>query len=323
MTGNSLVSLLSLSNDFGNLLKFVPEKYKKRLEKISRLKEVVENLLPSISSDDTLSEEVCKGYSIAFYCSGAAIVIIGIAYITLVHLYFFQMHKKGMQIRIACCHLVYRKALKLSHKALGQTNVGQMVNLLSNDVNRFDVYLNCVPYILVAPLQAIVCIGYMYFYNFGWPVFAGAAPLLLFIPFQLFMANLFSKVRNRAAIIADERIRLMNELIPSMRVIKMYCWEKPFAKLVESIRRREVALLKIIALLRSVDYVLAFVLSKIMIFVTFILYILYVDPEFDTQHVFVAITLFGSLRITFTLFLSSSLSQGSELLVTIYRLQVQ
>lgn len=43
--------------------------------------------------------------------------------------------------------------------------------------------------------------------------------------------------RNKTAIHTDERVKVMNEIISGMRVIKMYCWEKPFGELVAKIRK--------------------------------------------------------------------------------------
>ena len=46
----------------------------------------------------------------------------------------------------------------------------------------------------------------------------------------------FGRLRVETAGKTDKRIRLMSEIVNGMKVIKMYCWEKPFAHLVHDSR---------------------------------------------------------------------------------------
>jgi ATP-binding cassette subfamily C (CFTR/MRP) protein 4 len=66
---------------------------------------------------------------------------------------------------------------------LGKTTIGQLVNLLSNDVNRFDICMGMLHYIWIGPLQLTIVIYILWGY-FGWPCLAGVALLVLFVPFQ-------------------------------------------------------------------------------------------------------------------------------------------
>lgn len=162
-------------------------------------------------------------------------------------------------MKVATSTLIYRKVLKLSKSALAETTVGQMVNLISNDASRFELATVHFHYLWLAPLETIIVMVLMYFYV-GYSGMIGIILLLAFVPYQstlyfqlvqifciffilhyttiaVYMGKKTSIYRLATAIKTDERIRLMNEIISGIQVIKMYTWEKPFAKLVEISRR--------------------------------------------------------------------------------------
>jgi len=44
------------------------------------------------------------------------------------------------------------------------------------------------------------------------------------------MGKLMAKFRRKCVRITDKRVRMMNEILTCVKLIKMYAWEKSFAK---------------------------------------------------------------------------------------------
>lgn len=101
----------------------------------------------------------------------------------LTHPYMMGVLHLGMKLRVACCSLIYRKSLKLSKTALGNTTAGQVVNLLSNDVNRFDVAVIFAHQLWVGPLETVL-VTYLMYQQVGVSAVIGVGFLLMFIPLQ-------------------------------------------------------------------------------------------------------------------------------------------
>lgn len=224
-----------------------------------------------------------------------------------------------MRMRIACCNMMYKKSLKLASSAFLETTVGQIVNLLSNDVNRFDQALTWPAHAVAGPICTIV-VMWLLWEDLGiWNV-AGIAILLLYIPLQSVMGKMFSKLRAATAKLTDERVRLMNEFIPAMRVIKMYTWEKPFAKLVDQARKREVAKIRQSSILRGINLGMFWVSAKVILFVMLLLFV-NDNGLMTAKLVFVAMALINQIRLSMTLFLPYAISTGAEAYISIRRIQ--
>lgn len=117
-----------------------------------------------------------------YYYAGM-IILTTLAHILFAQYFNFNTQQIGMKIRVASCSLIYRKSLKLSKAALAETTVGQMVNLISNDVSRFDMCTHFMYHLVVAPLEILI-VMYLAYVNVGWTGLVGIIFLLLSIPAQ-------------------------------------------------------------------------------------------------------------------------------------------
>uniref|UniRef100_A0A8C2IQD2 Cystic fibrosis transmembrane conductance regulator n=1 Tax=Cyprinus carpio TaxID=7962 RepID=A0A8C2IQD2_CYPCA len=251
------------------------------------------------------------------YAAGVSLSTLGLA--LLHHLYFYHVQRAGMKIRIAMCHMIYRKALCLSATAMGQTTTGQIVNLLSNDVNKFDEVTIFLHFLWVAPLQAAAVIGLLW-QEIGASCLAGMAVLFFLMPLQTIFGKLFSKYRSKTAAFTDSRIRTMNEVVSGIRIIKMYAWEKPFAALVNDVRRKEISKIMSSSYLRGLNMASFFTANKIILFVTFTVYVL-VGNKISASRVFVTVSLYSAVRLTVTLFFPAAIEKVSESAISIRRIK--
>ncbi|XP_017900999.1 PREDICTED: multidrug resistance-associated protein 4-like, partial [Capra hircus] len=235
------------------------------------------------------------------------------------HLYFYHMQRVGMRLRVAVCHMIYHKALRLSSSAMRKTTTGQVVNLLSNDVNRFDQVTMFLHYLWVGPLQAITVTALLWM-EIGMSCLAGMAVLIILLLLQSCFGKLFSSLRSKTAALTDNRISTMSEVISGIKTIKMNAWEKSFIDLISRLRRKEISKILKSSYLRGMNLASFFAVSKIMIFVTFITNDL-LDNRITASQVFVVVTLFEALRFSNTLYFPMAVEKVSEAIVSIQRIE--
>uniref|UniRef100_A0A4W2H383 Multidrug resistance-associated protein 4 n=1 Tax=Bos indicus x Bos taurus TaxID=30522 RepID=A0A4W2H383_BOBOX len=264
--------------------------------------------------DPTDSAALHEAYGYAAGLSACVLV-----WAVLHHLYFYHMQRVGMRLRVAVCHMIYRKVLRLSSSAMGKTTTGQIVNLLSNDVNRFDQVTMFLHYLWVGPLQAIAVTALLWMET-GISCLAGMAVLIFLLLLQSCFGMWFSSLRSKTAALTDDRIRTMSEFISGIRTIKMNAWEKSLIDLITRLRRKEISKILKSSYLRGMNLASFFAVTKIMIFVTFITNGT-LDKVITASQVFVVVTLYEALRFTSTLYFPMAIEKVSEAVVSIRRIK--
>ncbi|XP_047509490.1 multidrug resistance-associated protein 1 isoform X4 [Pieris napi] len=237
------------------------------------------------------NESIWKGYLYA-----VALLACAIAQTLLLAHYFTRMYLVGMRIRTALTNAIYRKSLRISNAAKKDSTVGEIVNLMSVDAQRFLELMAYINMIWSAPLQITLAL-YFLWGILGPSVLAGLAVMIVLIPVNGLIANRVKTLQIRQMKYKDERVKLMNEILNGIKVLKMYAWEPSFEDQVIKIRNKEMYVLKQTAYLNSATAFIWSCAPFLVSLMSFGCFVLVNDTQvLDSKTAFVALSLFNILR---------------------------
>ncbi|XP_037803863.1 canalicular multispecific organic anion transporter 2-like [Penaeus monodon] len=213
------------------------------------------------------------------------------------NVFSFKIYCLSTRIRSVIMTAVYRKALSLSGTARRDSSVGEIVNLMAVDAQIIGRIFSVICYLVTLPVTIIVSIIFLW-QELGASVLAGVAVLVLLVPLTSFLANRVKDLQQTNMKFGDRRVKMMNEIISGIKVLKLYAWEGAFSSMVDKIRKKEINLLQKVAFYRALNSFLSGTSPYTIALATFTTYLL-VSPEniLDVEKAFVSISLFNIMRI--------------------------
>ncbi|EDW01217.1 probable multidrug resistance-associated protein lethal(2)03659 [Drosophila grimshawi] len=226
------------------------------------------------------------------YLYAMGIVLCSLVTSLVFHPFMFYVFAVGTRIRLACAGLIYRKCLRAAIN--GREGLGALaISVMSIDLPQFDLTFYFFHDLWKGPVEAII-FGYIMYMRIGWTAIIGIAFIILLIPLQAWAAKAAAHYRTRSAEQRDRRVKLMNEIIGAIQVIKMYAWEQSFAKLIAHVRGLEVKSIRgsmcIYAALQCTDMI-----SKVSLFLSLIAYV-YTGDVVTAEKVFILSSYYSLLN---------------------------
>ncbi|KAG0202488.1 hypothetical protein BGX28_005009 [Mortierella sp. GBA30] len=238
-----------------------------------------------------------KGYIIAclmFACS--------VSQTTVLHQYFHLCFRTGMHIRAGLVTAIYQKSLRLSNSARQTFTVGEIVNHMSIDSQRVQDLVTYLHVVWSGLFQIGIAL-YLLYDTMGWAIFAGVTVMILMIPLNARLSVFMKDFQQQQMKNKDTRIKLMNEILNGIRVIKLYAWEGTFLQKVLTVRNdHELATMKKIGYLSAVQSFTWACTPFLVSLSTFTVYALVMKRPMTTDIVFASIALFNLLQFPLAMF---------------------
>ncbi|PAV74681.1 hypothetical protein WR25_19463 isoform C [Diploscapter pachys] len=234
--------------------------------------------------------------------------------------YYYILFRMSIKIQTTLTSAVYKKTLSLSNSARRAKTVGEIVNLMSIDVEKLQSITQQIHQFWSCPYQMIFALVYL-FVTLGYSALPGIFIMIIFIPLNIFSSVIVKKWQMEQMKLKDERIKMVNEVLNGIKVIKLYAWEIPMEQHIEGVRQKELALIKKSSIVRNIiDSFNACSPFLVAIF-SFGTYVMTSKSnELTPQVAFVSLTLFNQLRSPMNT-IASLISQTVQALVSNKRLK--
>lgn len=110
---------------------------------------------------------------------------------------------------------------------------GEIINYLEEDSNQLGEAIMLSPFLFIAPIQIIVYAFWLFDF-LGISFIFGLSTLIIFLVINLFIQIKMQKYVTKILKARDERMKVISETFNSIKLLKLYGWEREFLKRVFS-----------------------------------------------------------------------------------------
>ncbi|XP_077281722.1 sulfonylurea receptor [Temnothorax americanus] len=269
---------------------------------------------PAKEAMTTFSQILRNGYFL-----GVVVFLAIILQSTLKQASTHVLYVGGIRLRTALQALIYDKALRLSFWSISEeekpsdknkeqqchqqvADVGTLTNLMAEDAYNVMNFFWFVHYIWAVPLK-ITTIIFLLYLKLGISAIIGVICCILIVtPLQLLLGKRMSENSKSIAEKSDTRLRLLNEILQGIRLIKLRAWENLFEDRICRARDQELKLLKKDSVYWTLINFLTHVFSVLVSLFTFGIYFWLEKRNLDTGNVFASLALFSQLTMPLFIF---------------------
>jgi ABC-type multidrug transport system fused ATPase/permease subunit len=155
----------------------------------------------------------------------------------------------------------------------------------------------------------------------GSATWVGVGYMIFLMPINTVVFSIVANQRRAVLKYSDLRVKMMNEILSGIRIIKFYAWERPFGAEVGRLREKEIEALTKLAYTSAVGFSLillsAPIIQPILVFLT---YVAIQDKPMDAATAFTTVALFNIMRFPFA-FLPMGLLQYIQSKISLRRLE--
>jgi ABC-type multidrug transport system fused ATPase/permease subunit len=231
----------------------------------------------------------------------------------------FDLRRIGTAIRSGIMMAVYSHALKLTAAARMENTIGQTTNLIAIDAEKLFLAVQYLHSLWHGPLANLIVMALLIREVGGGPAMLGMAVNCFFIPFQNWVGRQIGITRRDMVKHTDERVKVTNEILQYIRVIKLYAWERPMEERISNIRAKELdylgGYLNYSSLLREA----LFAVGPFTALVIFVSRVYAFDRPLTLVQIFRVIAFINILRLPTNL-LGQALKSSNDAVVSIARL---
>lgn len=209
------------------------------------------------------------------------------------------------QLRNVLVGFMYKKLQNVALSSLQEISIGKVINLLSNDVNEIEKDLIYLMPLALAP-YTLGLGGFLLWKQFGYATIFGILGLVLPLLFSQHLSKKTINLRSEKKVMTDERIKMTNELVECIRLIKMYAWEKFFKQKIETLRDNEALKMVRFKMIEAVGRSVSEISPQISIVMMCLVYI-WNDGQLSTEKVYTGLMVLNFVGIWGIMFCHSGI----------------